>query len=703
MASFYFKLKGFDLGLSLEDYPHFLEEVKKKKINPPSDGEKLVLDALEGVSIHRVVHEYWVNEIMDYSDFSVWIGDSQKLIEFDGHHHQVCGMTNRLTQLKTFILLGYGYELIRIDYREKKQINNILIQGLSIFSQEQKNFGKEYTPAINSKAQIYETFNLVVLNPNDKGKATDEDYKKWMDEICILFQTCETSQFKKLLLQFSLLVETNGKVQHAYQKHGCKNSNFKDTLLNQCFITTEDYASHELIELLHIFKRLYIKPTNAWGNTWCAISIKYISQYTVHDFESIFHYFHSLDIEFSDQWIQAFFNHTHKLLNNSNISELFELAHCCAYHQRDIPDYWAKELTQKLMDSLNHTTDKIVFSFPELFSMKALHENPDFLLRWFEQSKSLIKTTEPVLLIETLYQIAKTNVGIPKSWLSHFQGRIIETFHLLGRENITLLLFGLGLLESKIEEIRPILDACQNYFLNRETSLILTKRNINEISKLLLAVNYFNTFGYKMTIVLNDENHLYETLFLAKTSVKSDKDRLEEHLKSTYFPDLTQYVRIDYILQCVDYFSQQHGLIIEIDRRAKNRAQSQMIKRMLDEAGYSIVRLNYSEIKKFGHEYVNTIIPIYFENKKTSNVKKNIFAKPQFVSHEKNQEPAEQLKLISDNPHIRTTTENSNIIQKPLKLPMNSYEKKTKKAKGKNKNQNQRKLNRNILSRVLDI
>lgn len=331
--------------------------------------------------------------------------------------------------------------------------------------------------------------------------------------------------------------------------------------------------------------------------------------------------------------------------------------------------------------------------------MKALHENPDFLVKWFEQSKPLINTTDPVLLIEALYQIAKANMSIPKFWLSHFQERICETFYLLGRENITLLLFGLSLLESKIEEIKPILDACQNYFLKREASIILTKRNIKEISRLLLSVNYFNTFGYKILIVLNDENHLYETLFSKKASVNYFKETSEEHLKSTYFPDLTHSVRIDYILQCVDYFSQQHGLIIEIDRRAKNRARSQIIKKILNEAGYSIVRLDYSEIKKSGHEYVNRIIQPYFENKKISKVRADIFAKPQFVSYERKQEPNEQLKLVSDNSHIRTTRENSNMVKKYLNSPMSSSK---KKAKRKIKDQTQRKLNKNILGCVLD-
>jgi hypothetical protein len=127
-----------------------------------------------------------------------------------------------------------------------------------------------------------------------------------------------------------------------------------------------------------------------------------------------------------------------------------------------------------------------------------------------------------------------------------------------------------------------------------------------------------------------------------------------------------------------------------------------MIARMLDEAGYSIIRLDYSEIKKFGHEYVNKIIQLFFENKKTSDFKTDIFSKPQFVSHKKKQEPAEQLKLVFDNPLIRTTAENSHMVQKPLKLPMSSYERMTKKDKGKNKNQTQRKLNKNIMSRVLD-
>jgi very-short-patch-repair endonuclease len=609
ISSYYFKIKNFDLGLNIDHYPDLLNAAQYKEKHDPSDGEKRVLATLEKLSIKNVEKEYWVNEIMDAVDF--YVPDVQKLIEFDGKYHDTNGMTNRLTKLKTFILQNYGYNLIRIDYKEKSTMNDILLRELSFFEPNHTLSRENTIPDKVCGLNAFETFNLGDLNTEKKDKLSEDVYKKWMDEIGCMFKTCSVSQFNSLLIQFSLLVESNGRVKYAFYTYARKDPDFLTMVLTRSLEKADHYSPHELIELLHNWVRLSIKPTKEWRDHWCMLCLKNTKEFNIFNFEATFNYFHILKIDFSDRWVECFFNYTRSLLSTLKVSELCELAHCCVYHRLEIPEFWAAELKHELLLVLPTIKDNTLFELPKLFSIKELKEDYSFLLKWFAQTSLVMKEVESPLLIDTFYQLAKFNIKVTEQWMSNFQERILEMFSALDMADVTRILYGLALMEEKVEKIKPILDACQKYFFNREEAIFQTG-NIDVFYNTMRAITYFERSGYKFVINVKNYEEINNIIFTEET-LSSLKDTLEVYIKAHYFPNIKRRAKKDFLLKYVDFVDVSHNLVIEIERGNKP-AKSHMIDILLRQEGYVCIRLCYHKIKQHGNAYVDEEILNYFKN-----------------------------------------------------------------------------------------
>lgn len=661
-ASYFYLIKQYDLGVKIEDFSDFLNSLKNEKRKEPTDGELLVLTILEELSIHHVESEFWVNEIVDFVDFSIFdsslprdnnlVGkeeifcpDERKqelcaddesspmpwyveeslvpryIIEFDGIYHEVCGMTNRLTQLKTFILQNYGYNLIRIHYKDVKHIRNIIIHELSIF-QNRKILPQEKKLNQSERVNIYDEFSLGLLQSENKKGISEATYQRWMLLIKEKFRTIEEARFNQLLLQFSLLVENNGRVRYAFSKFGRTDESFKQYILEQSLSYVEQYSSYEINELLHNLVRLSIKkPNDAWRDKWCEYSIKQMGAYNIYSFETVFHYSRALGMSLNTLWIQEFFKYTKESVSNAELSDLCELIECCVYYQLYFPEDWMQNLSQRLLGLLQSVDNEDVFSLMSAFSIEYIPNREMLLHRWLDKIDSVMNKTEPKLLVEFLHKLAKSDINIPEQRFIGLQNRIIEAFDLLDRQNVILLLYSLALIEINLKHIEPILDACNNYFFKKEKKVILSKSTQHEVKRLILASTYFDVLGYKMHFVIQDEHNLYESFFVEKLSTSNIKNNLEDYLRSTYFPDLKKHIKLCGLLKYIDYLSEENRLIIEVDRRNRY-IKSKLMDKILLNSGYSILRLSYEEVKGIGFKYVDNEVQKYKINQNNNrNVK----------------------------------------------------------------------------------
>ncbi|MBA4310857.1 MAG: hypothetical protein C0425_11060 [Chlorobiaceae bacterium] len=124
ISQYYFKKHNFDLGIKTEKLESFLK--LNKRIRIINKSEEIVLDALKQFKELDVTAEYWIPEIADSVDFSIKTQKGLKLIEFDGPSHEINGKLSCLTKLKTYLLKSYGYDLLRIHYKDLEKINDIL-------------------------------------------------------------------------------------------------------------------------------------------------------------------------------------------------------------------------------------------------------------------------------------------------------------------------------------------------------------------------------------------------------------------------------------------------------------------------------------------------------------------------------------------------------------------------------------------------
>jgi very-short-patch-repair endonuclease len=195
--------------------------------------------------------------------------------------------------------------------------------------------------------------------------------------------------------------------------------------------------------------------------------------------------------------------------------------------------------------------------------------------------------------------------------MSNFQERILEIFSALDMADVTRILYGLALMEEKVEKVKPILDACQKYFFNRESAIFQTS-NIDVFYNTMRAINYFERSGYKFVINVKNYEEINNIIFPEET-LSPLKETLEVYIKAHYFPNIKRRAKKDFLLKYVDFVDVSHNLVIEIERGNKP-AKSHMIDILLRQEGYVCIRLCYHKIKQHGNAYVDEEILNYFKN-----------------------------------------------------------------------------------------
>lgn len=130
ISHFYFNKNGFDLGFETQKANLFLKKFQPNKNTNYT--ESTILKFLKQFKNLEVFSEYWIPEIADTVDFAIQTENGLKLVEYDGPCHEVNGTINRLTQLKTYLLQSYGYDLLRIHHRDTMNIGSILKENLNL-------------------------------------------------------------------------------------------------------------------------------------------------------------------------------------------------------------------------------------------------------------------------------------------------------------------------------------------------------------------------------------------------------------------------------------------------------------------------------------------------------------------------------------------------------------------------------------------
>ncbi len=125
-AKKYFKLLGFELHV---DYMDHLETLKSwVNYERMGSGTQDKVEAyLKHIFLDDLESEGFVDEICDAVDF--FIPSHRLVCEVDGILHAVGGKQNALTQLKTLLLEGYGFTVVRLDVRLIRRKGLSYIQG----------------------------------------------------------------------------------------------------------------------------------------------------------------------------------------------------------------------------------------------------------------------------------------------------------------------------------------------------------------------------------------------------------------------------------------------------------------------------------------------------------------------------------------------------------------------------------------------
>lgn len=647
LALFYFKIKKFDLGLDINQHSALVEELKMIEHGDPSEGEEYVQNILNELSIYDAEKEYWIDVIMDKVDF--YLKSQKKICEFDGKYHLTQnGTANRLTVLKTFVLESYGYNLIRLDFRDGRQKNKQdLLDGMYV-SQNNNNLSSsiEHTDNVNI-VNLPESLRLIFLREEVRAKSHKDIYDCWMPELTQHAKECEVIHFGNLMGQLGLLVHSHNKLKQVLHKYYDENTDFRNDILEKSLKKAESASVHELLDLLHSFERLGIAPNELWINAWSSVCCTKMHEFTMADFEHSFSYFDTLKIKRNQQFQDAWCLATQDLLSRMSKRELCEFAQWCVSHKVELSSSWVNAYKNRILSLLPEMKTQeyanILFTLPNVFSIKEIQEDNILIQQWFIQTESMIQHAEPSLLINAFFYLSKLNITINENWFYAWQYRVESMFYSLGLHDVERILYGMALMEYDILKIKPILGLSQKYFSTREP-FIFQKASADEFFKTMIAINYFDICGYKILINVKNYKNLYEGLFSEVVPVSTLKDAVEAHLKDKYFSDVQRHVRVDVLLKCVDFVVPSHNnLVIEIERNRSTAhiAKSRLIDALLTRLGHPIIRLCYQKIKEFGNAYVDEEIKYYLENTKNISIKRDIFEIPVYMLPENIKESLE--------------------------------------------------------------
>lgn len=697
ISHFYFKLKKYDLELDINQYVELEEVLRKREHKDRSEGEKYVQEILDEVGIYNVSNEHWVGCIMDHVDF--YLPSQQKILEFDGGHHYLNGKVNRLTKLKTFILTCYGYNLIRLDYKNSREENKrILLNELSVSKITTDSSIMPQKSAGNARIiNLPESLRLFLLKDEVRDKPNEIIYKCWMPEVYQHARKCEIPEFGNFMGQLGLLVCSHKKLKSVVHTHYEENADFREEILKKSMQKVERATSLELLELLHNFERLGIAPDENWIHVWSDNCRVKMHEFTILDFEYAFSYFISLKIKAQPEWKTCWLSSTQNLICKMNQKDVIEFVRWCIRNKVELSDSWVLAWKARVIElfPLMKTEQEILFSLTRVFSIKEVNNDAKFIQNWFTQSESLIEGTRSELLVDAFYQLVKNKIIIPDTWLTIWQQRIMTQFYEFSLEEVSQLIYGLALSKIDILRIKPLLDLIQHYFSKNSSSL--NKDVLDDVyHKIMISINYYDIHGYKIIINMKDYEQSYESFFPQETPFSPMKDKLEKYLREGHFYDLQRHVRIDFLLQCVDFYSVAHNLIIEVDRDIKI-AKSGLIDAILVCAGYSIIRLSYERIKTLGYVYVEEKIKEYIGCEKTLEIKRDLFKNDHFASTEKTREPVRMLDSETHSTQICVSQMSSNTSVLGTSRILNSIQRhKSKLVKKSKKYEPQRKLNRDI-------